>query len=181
MQASLEAESKGKAEAIRQKKKLEGDITEIEIGLDHANRNNVDLQKNNMRLQNDIEELLGQVENEHRQREEMQEALAAADRRVVLVMGEMEEIRASWEQSEKAKKTAELELHEAADRMSEMASQCASLIGNKRKLESENVSLQNDFDEAVLEMKSLEEKMGKVTMDAARIAEELRAEQVCLP
>lgn len=38
MQASLEAEAKGKAEALRLKKKLEADINELEIALDHANK-----------------------------------------------------------------------------------------------------------------------------------------------
>jgi myosin heavy chain 6/7 len=38
MQASLEAEQNGKAEALRMKKKLEGDINELEIALDHCNK-----------------------------------------------------------------------------------------------------------------------------------------------
>jgi hypothetical protein len=38
MQASLEAESRSKAEALKQKKKLESDINELEIALDHSNR-----------------------------------------------------------------------------------------------------------------------------------------------
>merc|ERR1711970_1407925 len=45
MQASLEAEAKGKAEALRMKKKLESDINELEIALDHSNKANSDLQK----------------------------------------------------------------------------------------------------------------------------------------
>ena len=40
MQASLETEQKAKAEALRIKKKLEGDINEFEIALDHANKAN---------------------------------------------------------------------------------------------------------------------------------------------
>ncbi len=54
MQASLEAESKGKAEAIKQKKKLEGDINELEVALDHSNRSNADLQKSMKKLQQNI-------------------------------------------------------------------------------------------------------------------------------
>lgn len=54
MQASLEAETKGKAEAIRQKKKLESDINELEIALDHTNRLNADFQKQVKKLQLDI-------------------------------------------------------------------------------------------------------------------------------
>merc|ERR1739848_266796 len=38
MQASLESEQKAKAEGLRIKKKLEGDINEFEIALDHANK-----------------------------------------------------------------------------------------------------------------------------------------------
>merc|ERR1711994_588014 len=40
--ASLEAEQRAKAEALRIKKKLEGDINELEIGLDHANKANAE-------------------------------------------------------------------------------------------------------------------------------------------
>lgn len=51
MQASLEAESKGKADAMRIKKKLEQDINELEIALDSANRQKADMEKNMKRLQ----------------------------------------------------------------------------------------------------------------------------------
>lgn len=46
MQATLEAEAKGKAEAIRIRKKLESDINELEVALDGANRARVDMEKN---------------------------------------------------------------------------------------------------------------------------------------
>ena len=45
MQASLEEEQHAKAEAVRMKKKIEGDINELEIALDHANKANSEAQK----------------------------------------------------------------------------------------------------------------------------------------
>merc|ERR1712203_90053 len=45
MQAALETEAKGKAEALRMKKKLESDVGELEIALEHSNANNVETQK----------------------------------------------------------------------------------------------------------------------------------------
>merc|ERR1712088_252014 len=45
MQGALEQESKGKAEAIRMKKKLESDVVELETSLEHANAANVETQK----------------------------------------------------------------------------------------------------------------------------------------
>lgn len=52
--ASLEAEAKGRAEALRLKKKMEADLNEMEIQLDHANKNNSELVKTLKRLQQQI-------------------------------------------------------------------------------------------------------------------------------
>lgn len=54
LQASLEAEAKGRAEALRLKKKMETDLNEMEIQLDHANKNNSELVKTLKRLQQQI-------------------------------------------------------------------------------------------------------------------------------
>merc|ERR1712127_47989 len=51
MAASLEAESRGKAESLRLKKKLESDINELEIALDHANKANSEAHKSIKRFQ----------------------------------------------------------------------------------------------------------------------------------
>ena len=51
MQTSLDAESKGKAEALRIKKKLEMDINELEMALDGANRGRVEMEKTVKRYQ----------------------------------------------------------------------------------------------------------------------------------
>jgi len=57
MQASLEAEARGKAEALRSKKKLEQDINELEVALDGANRGRADSEKNIKKLQQQIKEV----------------------------------------------------------------------------------------------------------------------------
>merc|ERR1719481_2277664 len=56
MQASLESEQRAKAEALRIKKKLEGDINELEIALDHANKANAEAQKAIKRYQGQMRE-----------------------------------------------------------------------------------------------------------------------------
>lgn len=61
MQASLETESRQRAELARIKKKLESDINELEIALDHANKANSDAQKNLRRFQDQIKEIQLQV------------------------------------------------------------------------------------------------------------------------
>merc|ERR1712013_697217 len=46
MQMALEAETKGKVEALRMKKKLEADVLDLGIALEHANAANAESQKN---------------------------------------------------------------------------------------------------------------------------------------
>ena len=51
LSASLEAEQRSKAEALRIKKKLEGEINELEIALDHSNKANSEALKSIKRYQ----------------------------------------------------------------------------------------------------------------------------------
>jgi hypothetical protein len=75
MQASLDAEAKGKAEAIRQKKGVEQALSQAELAIDQANRSNGELQKVNKRLQQTIAEYQATLEEEQRQRNEARELL----------------------------------------------------------------------------------------------------------
>merc|ERR1719262_1591848 len=50
MQSALEGESRGKAEALRMKKKLEADVSELDTALEHANAANQETQKNNQAI-----------------------------------------------------------------------------------------------------------------------------------
>merc|ERR1719447_372620 len=90
MQASLESEQRAKAEALRIKKKLEGDINELEIALDHANKANSEAQKAIKRYQGQHREAECAYEEEQRQRQEVVERATLADRRANALAGEME-------------------------------------------------------------------------------------------
>ena len=54
MQASLDAETKGKADALRAKKKLEADINELEVACDGANRARAEADKNVKKYQQTV-------------------------------------------------------------------------------------------------------------------------------
>jgi ribosomal protein S11 len=57
MQASFEAEARGKAEALKSKKKLEADINELEVALDGANRGRAEAEKNIKKLQQAVKDV----------------------------------------------------------------------------------------------------------------------------
>jgi len=177
MQSSLEAEAKGKAEALRLKKKLESDIGELEIALDHSNKANGDLQKHIKKLQVEMKDAQNRLEEEQRLASEYREQYGISERRANALHGELEESRTLLEQSDRGRRQAEAELSEAAESLSSLSAQYNSLSMAKRKLEGEMQTLHADLDDMLNEAKNSEEKAKKAMVDAARLADELRAEQ----
>ncbi|KAK7097804.1 myosin heavy chain, striated muscle-like [Littorina saxatilis] len=177
MQASLEAEAKGKAEAMRVKKKLESDINELEIALDQANRSKADMEKNYKKMQQSLREAEQKAEEEQRARDEARESYNMAERRCTVLGGEVEGLSNALENAERARKAAENELTDANDRVNEMAAQVTSMSGQKRKLEGDIQAMQTDLDEMNNELRNSEDRSKKALSDAARLADELRQEQ----
>ncbi|XP_044188541.1 myosin-16-like [Thunnus albacares] len=177
LQASLEAEAKGRAEALRMKKKMEGDLNEMEIQLEHANRNNAELVKTLKKLQQQIKDLQVQMDEDARQHEELREKYSLQERRLCLMQAEMEELRGGLEASERARKQIEQELVDTAERFSEISMQNQSLTILKRKLEADLARLSSENEELITEFRSADERAKKAVIDATRLCEELRQEQ----
>ncbi|XP_059351921.1 myosin heavy chain, muscle-like isoform X8 [Daphnia carinata] len=177
MQASLEAEAKGKAEALRMKKKLESDINELEIALDHSNKANAEAQKSIKRYQQNIKETQSALEEEQRNRDDLREQYGISERRANALQGELEESRTLLEQADRARRQAETELADAHEQLHDLSAQAASSSTLKRKMETELQTLHADLDDMINETKNSEEKAKKAMVDAARLADELRAEQ----
>ncbi|XP_023687437.1 myosin-16-like [Paramormyrops kingsleyae] len=177
LQASLEAEAKGRAEALRLKKKMEADLNEMEIQLDHANKNNSELVKTLKRLQQQIKEMQVQMDEDARQHEELREQYNLQERRLSLLQTEIEEVRSGLEASERSRKLIEQELVEVTERHNELKVQNQSLITIKRKMETDMTRLTNENEELICEFRTADEKAKKAITDATRMAEELRQEQ----
>merc|ERR1719341_89093 len=164
-------------EDYKMKKKLESDINELEIALDHANKANSDLQKHIKKLQSELKDMSVRVEEEQRLSAEYREQYGIAERRANALQGELEESRTLLEQSDRGRRQAEAELAEATEALNEVSAQANALGMAKRKLEGELTALHADLDEMLNEAKNSEEKAKKAMVDAARLADELRAEQ----
>lgn len=136
-------------------------MNEVEVALDHANRMNQDLQKTVKRLEETINDLHIQISSEQHEKNQMKEHAANFERRWNLAQGQVEEMKTTIEQAEFAKKQAENELIELADRFSEANTQIANLTSQKRQLESNIAAMQADLNEALVELKNSEERAKK--------------------
>jgi len=177
MQAALEAEAKGKAEALRMKKKLESDVGELEIALDHSNANNADTQKAIKTYQAQIRAAATKLDDEQRAKELARDTLVAAEKKAAGLANALEESRTLLEQADRNRRTLEQELADVNESLSDATVQNQAIAAAKRKIESEMQTLNADLDGMSAEAKVCSEKASKAMVDAAKLADELRAEQ----
>jgi chromosome segregation ATPase len=178
MQASLETESKGKSEAIRNKKKLESDINDLEARVNHANVINLDLHRENKKLQQNLNDLYVQIDDEQKQKNDAKDLATQMDRRAISIQNELEEFRSMLDQVERARKSTEASLNESNDRINELTLINANLNNQKRKLENDLMTIQGELNDNLNESKNSEERIRKASGDVFRITDELRKEQV---
>merc|ERR1711981_257355 len=177
MQMELESETKGKVEALRMKKKLESDVVDLGVALEHANAANAESQRNIKRIQTTMREVQAKYEEEVRAKTAAQDALIASERRVNANQNALEEARTLLEQSDRNRRMIEQELADTNETLSDQTCQNQAINGAKSKCEQELNALGHDLDEMTSEAKMSEEKAQRAMIDAARLADELRSEQ----
>ena len=177
MQASLECEQRAKAEALRIKKKLEGDINDLEISVDQSNKANNEGQKLIKRYQGQYRDAEIACSEEAKVRAELQGKANISERRAHALQGEIEEARSLLGSADRGKRQTEKELGDSRKAASEMAAINTKASAEKRRIEGDVHTMHAEIDQTLIFAKNSEKKSKKAMVDAARLAEELRAEQ----
>merc|ERR1712126_288045 len=177
MSASLEAEQKAKVEALRVKKALEGEINELGIGLDHANKANSEGLKSIKRYQAQLKETIQLYEDEARSRSQIMEQVGISERKAAALSGEVEESKALLDSADRAKRQLDFEIADGRNAVNNMQVINGRDMTAKRGLEGSIHTIQAEVDAMLQAAKNAEEKSKKAMVDAARLADELRAEQ----
>merc|ERR1719292_33821 len=162
MQSALETEAKGKAEALRMKKKLESDAADLGLALEHAIAGNAETQSTIKKYQLQVRDAQAKADGESQAKSAAADAKVAADRKAAAMQNCLEESRALLETADRQRRAAEQELADTNENLADLSNVNQSIAAARRKLESEFNQLQGDLDEMSNE---------------ARLSEELRCEQ----
>merc|ERR1712228_988349 len=171
MQAALETEANGKAEALRMQKKLQADAADLGLALEHAIAGNAETQNTIKKYQLQVRDAQAKVD------EESAAKSVAADRKAAAMQNALEESRALLETADRQRRSAEQELADTNETLADLGNVNQSIAAAKRKLEAEFNQLGADLDEMTNEARLSEEKAARAMVDAARLADELRCEQ----
>jgi len=177
IQSALETETKGKVEANRMKKKLDADVIDLGIALEHANAANAESQRNIKMIQGQIRAVQQKFEEESHARAVAQDNLISADRKANANQNALEEARTLLEQADRNRRLVEQELADTNECLSDQTCQNQAIQGGKMKSEHEMNNMAHDLDEMQAEAAMSDEKAQRAMVDAARLADELRNEQ----
>merc|ERR1711983_280089 len=100
-----------------------------------------------------------------------------AERKANALSSELEESRALLDSADRSKKQADMELAEARCAVNDMTTINSKAASEKRHLESAIHTMHAEIDDMLHQAKNSEDKAKKAMVDAARLADELRAEQ----
>merc|ERR1712156_937745 len=117
------------------------------------------------------------LEEEQRNKEVIRDQFLANERRANAAQNALEEARTLLEQADRARRMTEQELSDTNEQLSDQTCVNQAIAGGKRKMEAEMQTLHGDLDEMASEAHLSEDKAKKAMVDAARLADELRAEQ----
>merc|ERR1739838_1079027 len=177
MQSALETEAKGKAEALRMKKKLEADAADLGLALEHAIAGDAETQGTIKKYQLQVRDAQAKVDEESQAKSAAADAKVSADRKAAAMQNALEEGRALLETADRQRRSEEQALADTNENLAELGNVNQSIAAAKRKLESEFNQLGGDLDEMTNEARLSEDKAARAMVDAARLADELRCEQ----
>merc|ERR1712170_260781 len=113
MQSALETEAKGKAEALRMKKKLESDAADLGLALEHAIAGNAETQSTIKKYQLQVRDAQA--------KSAAADAKVAADRKAAAMQNCLEESRALLETADRQRRAAEQELADTNENLADLS------------------------------------------------------------
>merc|ERR1719367_432305 len=133
MQSALETEAKGKAEALRMKKKLESDAADLGLALEHAIAGNAETQSTIKKYQLQVRDAQAKVDGESQAKSA--DAKVAADRKAAAMQNCLEESRALLETADRQRRAAEQELADTNENLADLSNVNQSIAAARRKPE----------------------------------------------
>lgn len=172
-----ETESRLRNEVEKIKKKMAVTIHELEMSLDAANKNNVQLQNSSKQQATRIIELTSALDGANKKLVGAVEQFNAANNQLVIFQKESHSIKIALDQALNAKKVSETKIVELTSRLTEVTNINVTLNAKVTKIEKELQSISADYADIARELKLADDRANKAAHDAQYCEGLLREEQ----
>lgn len=172
-----ETESRLRNEVEKMKKKMAVTIHELEMSLDAANKNNVQLQNSSKQQATRILELTGALEGTNKKLQATVEQYNAATLHLTIIEKESNQMKTALDQALNAKKISESKIVELTARLTEVTNINVTINAKVTKIEKELQSISADYADIARELKLADDRANKAAHDAQYCEGLLREEQ----
>uniref|UniRef100_A0A8D0GR51 Myosin heavy chain 4 n=1 Tax=Sphenodon punctatus TaxID=8508 RepID=A0A8D0GR51_SPHPU len=178
MQSTLDTEIRSRNDALRIKKKMEGDLNEMEIQLSHANRQAAESQKNLRNTQGLLKDSSERVQLLHTQNTSLINTKKKLETDISQIQSEVEETVLEARNAEEKAKKAITDAAMMAEELKKEQDTSAHLERMKKNLEQTVKDLQHRLDEAEqLAMKGGKKQLQKLEARVRELEGEVENEQ----
>lgn len=172
-----ETESRLRNEVEKIKKKMAVTIHELEMSLDAANKNSVQLQNSSKQQATRIVELTAALDGANKKLAGAVEQFNAANNQLIIFQKESHSIKVALDQALNAKKVSETKIVELTSRLTEVTNINVTLNAKVTKIEKELQSIGADYADIARELKLADDRANKAAHDAQYCEGLLREEQ----
>lgn len=163
--------------AIAAKKKLESDLKDIEATLEMHNKMKEDALKQAKKLQGQIKDALRDAEDARVAKEELAAACKEAERKSKALEAEVMQLTEDLASSDRVKRAAEVERDELLDEMQTLTNKSSLIVDEKRRLEARIASLEEELEEEQSNSEVILERNRKSQLTIEQLSTELATER----
>ncbi|KAM8934574.1 myosin-11 isoform 1-T1 [Pelodytes ibericus] len=176
-ETELEDERKQRTLAAAAKKKLEGDLKDLEGHVDFANKGRDEAIKQLRKLQGQMKDFQRDLDDARTAREEIFATARENEKKAKSLEAELMQLQEDLAAAERARKQADMEKEELAEELAGSASGKSALQDEKRRLEARISQLEEELEEEQGNMEGMSDRMRKAVQQAEQLTNELAAER----
>uniref|UniRef100_A0A8D3AST0 Myosin, heavy chain 14, non-muscle n=1 Tax=Scophthalmus maximus TaxID=52904 RepID=A0A8D3AST0_SCOMX len=177
LEIQLEEERSQRSQAVSAKKQIEAELQEAEAQGETASRGKEDAVKQLRRLQGQMKEVLRELDETKLTREEVISQSKDSEKKIQTLEAEVLQLTEELSVSERHRRQAQQERDEVADEMINSSSGKTALSEEKRRLESRVSQLEEELEEEQTNAELLGERHRKTTLQVETLTVQLQGER----
>jgi len=177
LEAELEDERKGRAQASAAKRKLEADIKEMETQLDQANRIKEDGLKQLKKYQLQLKDVQRDLDEARQSRDDLANQVKENEKKLKNLEADFAQMQEDLGGAERARRAIEGERDELLEELNNNATNKSALAEERKRFEAQLASLEEELEEERTQTELMMEKVKRGNLQVEQINVELQDER----
>eukprot|EP00118_Oscarella_pearsei_P003363 m.14044 g.14044 ORF g.14044 m.14044 type:complete len:1988 (+) comp25432_c0_seq1:98-6061(+) len=177
LESELDEERKTRSKAVADRKRLEAELTDIQLHYDQVTKEKEDTYKQMKKYLNQIKDFHRDLDDARSGLSESSARAKEAEKKARNLEGELQALQDNLSTAERGKRQAETERDELQDQLSGNHPKLQLLTEEKKRLEAKLNGMEDDMEEMQVELEQMNGQLRKSTMQCDSLNQELYHEK----